>query len=413
MKKLFRILAVVLIFCLSLGNATAETTKTNKNKPISITFKDKNLEKAVRAKIKKPKGIIYTTDVNKIKDLDLINIGITDITPLKYFTNLSKLQLQNIEQPNPNYIKDISSLKYLKNLTYLDLTCNDISSTSPLNGLTNLTNLYLGYTHTIKNISFIKAFKKLKSLGLTEMDLTDISVLKSCNNLEDLHLWGNNIIDLTPLKGLTKLKKLELSNNEISDLSPIKGLKSIKYLGLMNNNIENISILRNMDKLEHLYLRGNEISDFSCTSSYYQNLKENDFAPYVYLTGLKLINSFSTEGCAFECWPVQYNCIVFHMNDGMDHGENNLQSLEYDINNKYNFFVGVFSKYNITSHDACIKIFGDNTLLYTSPFIKVEDDTVPFKINISGISKLKIQIESPGMASHDDYEYILGSPCLY
>ncbi len=85
------VLAVALILCLSIGNVTAASTQANKNKPISIAFKDKNLEKAIRQKIKKPKGNIYTTDLIKIKELDLINIGIKDITPLKWCTNLSKL----------------------------------------------------------------------------------------------------------------------------------------------------------------------------------------------------------------------------------------------------------------------------------------------------------------------------------
>lgn len=416
MKKVLKILTTVLILCLSIGNATAATTKPNKSKPISITFKDKNLEKAVRQKIKKPKGNIYTTDVIKIKELDLINIGIKDITPLKCFTNLSKLELQNIEAPNPNDIKDISSLKYLKKLTYLDLTCNDILSTSPLNGLTDLTNLYLGYTDTVKNISFIKSMKKLKSLYLTGMDLTDISALKSCNNLEDLNLWSNNISDLTPLKGLTKLKKLELSNNEINNLSPLKDLKSLKYLGLMHNNIENILHLRNLNRLEHLYLRGNKISDFSYVKPYYHNLKEKDFEPYVLLSALNHSNYFSTEGCSIVYWPLLYDCIVFHMYDGMDIGENNTQSLEYDINTKYNFFEGVFSDFNInyeSNHETCIKIWGDDKLLYTSQSIKFGDDPIPFRIDISGVNKLKIKIESSGNGLYDDSEYILSCPYLY
>ncbi len=410
------VLAVALILCLSIGNVTAAATQANKNKPISIAFKDKNLEKAIRQKIKKPKGNIYTTDLIKIKELDLINIGIKDITPLKWCTNLSKLELQNIESPNPNDVKDISSLKYLKKLTYLDLTCNDFLSTSPLNVLTNLTNLYLGYTDTIKDISFIKSMKKLKSLGLAGMDLTNISALKSCNNLEDLNLCSNNISDLTPLKGLTRLKKLELSINEINNLSPLKDLKSLKYLGLMHNNIENILDLRNLDRLEHLYLRGNKISDFSCVKPYYNNLKEKDFEPNVLLSALKHSNYTSTEGCSIVYCPTLYDCIVFHMYDGMDLGENNMQSLEYDINAKYNFFEGVFSEFDVnyeSNHDTCIKIWGDDKLLYASEAIKFGDDPIPFRIDISGVNNLIIQIESSGNALCDDSEYILSSPYLY
>ncbi len=289
-------------------------------------------------------------------------------------------------------------------------------STSPLNVLTNLTNLYLGYTDTIKDISFIKSMKKLKSLGLAGMDLTNISALKSCNNLEDLNLCSNNISDLTPLKGLTRLKKLELSINEINNLSPLKDLKSLKYLGLMHNNIENILDLRNLDRLEHLYLRGNKISNFSCVKPYYNNLKEKDFEPNVLLSALKYSNYTSTEGCSIGYCPTLYDCIVFHMYDGMDLGENNMQSLEYDINAKYNFFEGVFSDFNInyeSNHETRIKIWGDDKLLYASEAIKFGDDPIPFRIDISGVNNLIIQIESSGNALCDDSEYILSSPYLY
>lgn len=404
---------------MSFGNATAATNKTTNNKQISINFKDKALEKAIRQTIKKSKGSIYSTDVNKIKELKLINIGITDITPLKWFSNLTHIELQNIEQPNPNNVNDISSLKNLKKLTYLDLSCNDISNVSVINGLTNLTNLYLGYTDNIKNISFIKYLKKLKHLGLEGMNLGNISTLSTCNNLEELNLWSNDIIDLTPLSRLKKLQKLELSNNKIKDLTPIKDLKSLKFLGLSNNNIENITILANLDKLEHLYLKGNNISNFTSTKLYYKNLKESDFKPYKLLTSLKYSDYQATTGCKFWTWnglPYADNAIIFHMYDEMDIGESNMQSVEYNIGKKFDVFEGVFRNNTLfyeTTHEACIKIFGDNKLLYTSSFINPDSGAVKFKININGVSKLKIKIESPGTAIYDDYEYFIGDPYLY
>lgn len=193
-------------------------------------------------------------------------------------------------------------------------------------------------------------------------------------------------------------------------------MKSLKFLRLMNNNIEDILDLRNLDKLEHLCLRGNKISDFSCVKPYYHNLKEKDFEPNVLLSALNNSNYISTEGCSIVYCPVLYDCIVFHMYDGMELGKNNILSLEYDIKAGYNFFEGIFSDFNInyeSNQETCFKVWGDDKLLFASQSIKFGDDPIPFRIDISGVGKLKIQIESPGKALCDDSEYILGSPYLY
>ena len=53
MKKVFRILAVTLILCLSIGNVTAASTQANNNKPVSIATKPKRHKRYIIIEILK------------------------------------------------------------------------------------------------------------------------------------------------------------------------------------------------------------------------------------------------------------------------------------------------------------------------------------------------------------------------
>jgi len=133
-----------------------------------ITFPDQNLEGAIRKAIGKPKGPIYTTDLEGLTELDATGWGITNLAGLEHCTNLEELDLE------ANQISDISPLSNLTNLEDLDLAGNQISDISPLSNLTNL---------------------------------------------EDLDLAGNQISDISPLSNLTNLEELDLRGNPLNDTS--------------------------------------------------------------------------------------------------------------------------------------------------------------------------------------------------
>lgn len=151
-----------------------------------VTFKDKNLEKAIRSAINKSTGNITQNDVKKITSLTIMDDSIQDISGIENLTNLQTLCLYY------NQISDISALK----------------------GLTNL-----------------------QDLGLGANQISDISALSNLVNLQELDLNNNKISDITPLKGLTNLQTLWLDDNAISDINPLKELTNLQALGLGNNGI--------------------------------------------------------------------------------------------------------------------------------------------------------------------------------
>jgi len=210
--------------------AKCKATVVKGNYP--VIFNDANLEKAVRNKIKKPYGVLYNSDVQKITDLNLEVANLIDITGIESLTNLVTLGLGN------NKISDISALSGLSKLKKLSLFNNKIADVSALSGLNTLQTLHLG-----------------------QNQIKDINALGKLTNLTNIAVCENYITDVSRLKDLTKLTRIELNNNKIEDVTSLNGLTELTYIDLTRNKIKTISGLTDLIKLEYLYLGDNQISD--------------------------------------------------------------------------------------------------------------------------------------------------------
>lgn len=255
-----------------------QVVKATDNK--TITFPDANLEKAIRDKIDKPTGDITKEDVEKITELDLKNLEISNLEGIRYLTNLTDLIFWNSK------IKDLSPLSNLENLQYLHLMGDNIEDISPLKNLTNLAILKLSIAE-LEDISPLENLTKLYDLHLLGNNIEDISALENLTNLKRLGLVANGIEDLSFLENLTNLKLLSLVANEledisildfdkyynlnhlslthsqIKDISPLKSLINLTNLNLVSNKIEDITPLSNLENLDVLYLDDNPITDYS------------------------------------------------------------------------------------------------------------------------------------------------------
>jgi hypothetical protein len=201
------------------------------------------------------KGEQYSTSLTGL-DLSRLDLTDADIEPLRYMTNLTRLELAN------NQISNVSPLKGLTNLTYLGLGNNQISDISPLKGLTNLMGLSLS-GNQISDISPLKGLTNLTGLVLGNNQISDVSPLKGLTYLVDLLLGNNQISDISPFKDMTNLRYLRLDSNQISDISPLGGLTNLTKLNLSSNQISDVNPLKGLTNLTHLYLSDNQISDVS------------------------------------------------------------------------------------------------------------------------------------------------------
>lgn len=158
--------------------------------------------------------------------------NITDISFLKYFTWVSRLNLRD------NKITDITPLKYLTNLTDLSMMSNDVEK-----GVESLKNL------------------PLKRLSISFSENTDISPIGNIKTLEDIHTWGGR--NYEELNNLTKLDRAMISSLEITDLCKLKDLILLKRLSLSRNNLKNLNCIENFKNLTYLEIIGNDITDLS------------------------------------------------------------------------------------------------------------------------------------------------------
>jgi internalin A len=238
-----------------------------------------------------------TSDINEANqilssrdELSLEDCEISDLTPLQSLTNLTSLNL------GYNQISDITPLQSLINLTSLNLQNAQISDITALQSLTNLTELYL-YDNQISDITALQSLTNLTSLHLGYDRISDITALQSLTNLTSLELDNNQISDLTALQSLINLTSLNLRDNKISDIRPLQSLTNLTELNLENNQISNITPLQSLTNLTYLSLYDNKISDITplqsltnLTNLYLRDNQISDITTLQSLTNLIYLN---------------------------------------------------------------------------------------------------------------------------
>lgn len=254
-----------------------------------------------------------------IRNLDLSNTGISDISHLNRLTNLNTVDLSNNNISNVyslgtlklreaylsnNSISDITNLKNNTMLTILDLSDNNVLNLSPLNSLTNLVKLNLSGNNTSGkqavggyDISPISTLVNLESLDLSSNNLQNIDPLEDLSKMKDINLSSNGIQDISGLKNMDVLQNLNLAGNRlISDISVIKNLENIVSINLGFNQVRELNALSNLNKLTDLNLEYNKIVDLTPLQdlSQLQKLKLNDNSitniyPLITLTNLNTL----------------------------------------------------------------------------------------------------------------------------
>ncbi len=235
---------------------------------INVKFNDKKIEEAAAAAVKKKAGGLTLDDLLSIKELDLSDRGISDLSGIEFIANLTSLDLSE------NNLKNIEPLKNLADLQNLLLYCNDIENTAPLGYLGKLEKLDLDENY-ISDLAPMKNCTRLKQLTVMGNDITRIDIIGSFTNLEILDLSENDIEVVNGVEKLASLKELYLNSNRISDVSLLGNLVNLEVLDVSENEISKINGLEKLKKLKALYLSSNKISELTLISS---------------LTGLQLLD---------------------------------------------------------------------------------------------------------------------------
>lgn len=222
--------------------------------------------------------------LSKLEYLDLGSNRVQDLNPIAGLTRLTTLILNN------NRIEDISALQNLANLRRLNLSGNRIRDIGPLASCRGLTSLYLKKNRIGDIGPLSNTVGSLFALDLGENSIRKVDVLRGLNTVVALYLQNNEIADIGPLGEIdSRVKLMDLSGNQIADLAPIGQLQTLIQLDLGANRIRNVDALSRLGNLIYLDLRGNRIAQV-------QPLQELKNLKALYLKGNAIENLTPVSG---------------------------------------------------------------------------------------------------------------------
>ncbi len=192
----------------------------------------------------------YAKYWTKVTSLDLSYNSLTAVPKsVAYMKKMVTLDLSN------NQITSLSAyLKFHTSLVTLDMSNNKITalSTTALQKLTKLQNLYLQNNALPKVPASVMYLTNLRTLNVANNKITTVSgYIYKCTKLSVLDLSNNQISTLTSyVSKLTNLTKLNLANNKLSTLPNLTKLSKLKCtttdyyaLNLCGNKLSQSTIL--------------------------------------------------------------------------------------------------------------------------------------------------------------------------
>ena len=214
-----------------------------------VHIPDPNLRAAIAEALgKNPNAPITAEEMERLREFDVSDRGIQDLTGLQFATNLSRLVL-GLWSGQGNQVSDLSPLAGLTNLRELILNNNPVSDLSPLRGLKNLTRLVFSRTQ-VSDLSPIAGLINLRKLDFNVGNVSDLSPIAGLINIEYLGFPNNNVSDLSAIAGFVNLKTLYFWGNNVSDISPIAGLFNLVTFGSWGNPITDLSPFAGLTKIE-------------------------------------------------------------------------------------------------------------------------------------------------------------------
>lgn len=251
-----------------------------------------------------------------VKELDLSDAGLKDISALSQCGNLRKLDLSG------NQITDISVLVNIPSLEWLDISDNQISDLNPLISISTLRSLY-AQNNKISGTAAVGAMSGLRELDLSNNPIGDFSGLKKLRELKALLMkdCGVNDEGVSYLEYISSLTRLELDRNPDITAEALDGFQravpgctlihsdlvftldiggqsvrtDAKELDISYTGTDDLSPIGSMGYLEKLNLSGNSITNISIF-----NFTDSSQT----LTELNLSNNLLGDITAINCLKV-------------------------------------------------------------------------------------------------------------
>ena len=181
--------------------------------------------------------------LKKYPEIDVNKNGKIEKNEAEIVKNLNLMEL---------HLTNIDGIQIFRNLEYLSLTINDIEKFR-LKDFPNLEKLYVA-RNKLKVLE-ISNMPKLKEFACGLNELEKIKII-NCPNIESLNFMDNKIADID-LKDFAKLKYLSADHNKLTKIDFSKNPELIQFL-IHGNQIKEIDISKNPNlKLNILYIDKN------------------------------------------------------------------------------------------------------------------------------------------------------------
>ena len=222
---------------------------------------------------------------------------------LNQFTNLQTLELDYFEKLSLHL-----ELKQLKSLSIITQYDNPILNLDLLSNCTNLESIDAKEISIENGLGGLKNLSKLKKFCIgtilpnagVKNDLTELSSLIL---LEELSISDSSHINsLNGIENCKKITSLKMSKLSISDTFPLKNLHNLKYLEITDCGIESIDLASTLIHLKRIHLARNtklktiSKSEFAEQIDYF-DIRQTGFESFPSLVGVKKILYYTCMGC--------------------------------------------------------------------------------------------------------------------
>jgi formylglycine-generating enzyme required for sulfatase activity len=170
-------------------------------------------------------GLVPLRRLTGLRQLILMETGITTLGPLAALANLEELDISRTS------IDDLKPLAKLSNLKRLSAAMTLVADLAPLRGLGNLEALDVSFTK-VRDLSPIAALEKLQQLNLADTGVTDLVPLGRLTTLRELNLSRTKVRKdrLSQLVALTALRTLALDGTGVRDFNVDGRIAGLKVL---------------------------------------------------------------------------------------------------------------------------------------------------------------------------------------
>lgn len=184
-------------------------------------------------------------NLQKVTKLNLLNSGITDLSPLVQFPQLRELIASGLQI---TAFRPISNLVELKKLYLAKTPFSDLSVLRPLRELQELS---VGNTQ-VMDLSVLPELPSLRKVSLKNLKLKDLIPLTKCIKLKTLDLSGVQTDSFSEIEKLTNLISLDLSDIPLNDLNVLHGMTKLRELTFEPPVNGNYEVFKNLKNIEYI-----------------------------------------------------------------------------------------------------------------------------------------------------------------